>query len=525
VLGATAALLSVTGAQGRVSSAASPAVPANESSLVAGISGDGRYVVFVSWAANLVPGDTNEAPDVFVSDRRTGRIERVSVPAEGTQAGVRDAAISADGRFVAFLAADTNGTSELFVRDRAAATTQRVSVGAGGEQPSGDISLGSLSADGRYITFSSEATNFVRGDTNEVRDTFVRDLVAGTTERVSVDSAGAQANADSGSGRISADGRFVAFGSRASNLAPGDTDDQRDVFVRDRVAATTDRVPVIVGGAEIDREVSLTSISADARYLAVGVDDDAFAIGGVVYVLDRLAQTTELVSVNNSGRRVAEWSGYAVLSADGRLVAFDTGKFVSGEWEGLEFGDVFLRDRLAKTTERISVSRTGERANAGSIVGGITANGRYVAFQSEASNLVAGDTNTCGDEGDRFNCTDVFVRDRGARTTTLVSVGGNFARAGRLRLQPWPARAGRPFTATMPVRSGGRPVADGGARVLCKATLAGVALQVATQAFRGATARCAWKIPTGTRGKPFDGSVVAVTASGTASARFRRIVR
>ena len=141
-----------------------------------------------------------------------------------------NASISANGRFIAFVSGapnvvpgDTNGAEDVFVRDRSAKTTERVSVGPGGVEANSGSSVGSISADGRFVTFSSDASNLVSGDTNGEQDTFVRDRVARTTERVSVASNGAEANADSGSGKISGNGRFVAFGSNASNLVAGDT--------------------------------------------------------------------------------------------------------------------------------------------------------------------------------------------------------------------------------------------------------------------------------------------------------------
>jgi len=528
LVGATAVVVlaaALPGAQARVN--AGPfalAVPANEGSLVAGISADGRYVLFASFASNLVAGDTNNVWDVFVRDRVAKTTERVSVSNGGAQANGLDGTISANGRFIAFLsdaanvvAGDTNKTSDVFVRDRVAKTTQRVSVSTGGAQANGESFLGSISGNGRFVSFSSGASNLVPGDTNNARDTFVRDRAAGTTERVSVNSGGAQANGESGSGRISGDGRFVAFGSRASNLVAGDTNDTRDVFVRDRAAGTTEQVSV--SGAAAGSEINLTSISADGRYLAVEVPDSAFVIGGLVYVLDRVAKTSELVSVNSSGGRIAEWSGHGGLSADGRFVVLDTGAFVRGESEGLEFGDVFVRDRVTKTTERISVNDNGKGGNAGSISGVISADGRYVPFQSNASNLVAGDTNVCGDEGDHFNCSDVFVRNRVAGTTTLVSVGRTQAPPmQRLLLHPWPARSGRALTATA-------LVSVVSARVTCTATLAGRKLQASEHSYRDYTARCVWKVPKNARGKQLKGSLTVTTPSGTAAKRFTGTVR
>src|SRR5213076_3051692 len=183
--------------------------------------------------------------------------ERVSVASGGTEGNGASlsSALSADGRFVAFVsaatdlvAADTNGASDVFVRDRLTGTTERVSVASGGTQ-SNAASLGSaLSADGRLVAFQSDATNLVVGDTNGATDVFVRDRQTGMTARVSVASDGTQANNVSSYPALSADGRFVAFQSDATNLVVGDTNGKTDVFVHDRQTGTTERVSVASGG-------------------------------------------------------------------------------------------------------------------------------------------------------------------------------------------------------------------------------------------------------------------------------------
>src|SRR6266550_2391417 len=173
----------------------------------------------------------------------SGATFRVSVSTGGVQGNGRSfaPAISADGRFVAFssaasslVAGDTNGVDDVFVRDRQAGTTTRVSLAPGGAEANGGSYSPSISADGRYVAFLSDATNLVAGDTNSVRDVFVFDRQTGTTTRASVSSAGVQADVDSVTPVLSGNGRFVAFDSGADNLAFGDTNDTFDVFVKDR---------------------------------------------------------------------------------------------------------------------------------------------------------------------------------------------------------------------------------------------------------------------------------------------------
>jgi len=188
-----------------------------------------------------------------VRDRMLQVTRRVSVGPAGQQANAdsRDPAISAGGRFVAFysdasnlVAGDTNGTGDVFVRDRRAQLTRRVSVGPGGQQANGLSDDVAISAGGRFVAFQSGASNLVAGDTNGTGDVFVRDRVAQVTRRVSVGPGGRQGNSSSSSPAISADGRFVAFLSRASNLVAGDTNNAWDVFVRDRMLQVTRRVSV-----------------------------------------------------------------------------------------------------------------------------------------------------------------------------------------------------------------------------------------------------------------------------------------
>jgi Tol biopolymer transport system component len=240
-------------------SVATSGAEGNSGSFSSSISSSGRYMAFDSTASNLVAGDTNGESDVFLRDKVPGTTVRVSVATDGTQGNSYSyaPALSASGQFVAFdsnasnlVAGDTNGVSDVFLRDTVAGTTIRVSVATEGTQSSSDSYCSSISADGRYVTFFSDASNLVTGDMNGVRDVFVRDTVAGTTKRVSVASDGTEGNGSSNYSTISADGRYVAFDSNASNLVAGDSNGCADIFVRDLVAGTTKRVSVSTGGGQ-----------------------------------------------------------------------------------------------------------------------------------------------------------------------------------------------------------------------------------------------------------------------------------
>ncbi len=371
------------------------------------ISAGGRFVAFSSAASNLVPGDTNAAGDVFVRDRLAGVTRRVSVASSGQQAdGPSSApAISADGRFVAFASAaanlvpgDTNGSTDVFVRDRLAGKTRRVSVASSGQQANGPSSAPAISADGRFVAFTSDASNLVLRDTNDSSDVFVRDLLAGVTRRVSLTTQGRQGDSASYSPSISGDGRYVAFQTDSYNLQQGLADESA-VVVRDRLAGVT-LEPMRNNDDAMFGESP--AVSADGRYVAyVGFLGPECCPSPQMFVWNRMTRRTQPLSAEISGDSSNATFGPPAISADGRYVAFSSDSNVvkrdtNGAW------DVFVRDRLTRVTRRVSIASNGQQANADSLGAAITADGSSVAFASDATNLVRGDTN---------NSSDVFVRD------------------------------------------------------------------------------------------------------------------
>jgi Tol biopolymer transport system component len=241
------------------------------------ISGNGRYVVFETSAGNLVPGDTNGTLDIFERDRWTGTTRRISVRGRGTQADGSsvEAEITPDGRYATFTSeatnlvpGDSNGTWDVFVRDRRTARTTRVSESSRGEQANWPSEYPSISANGRYVTFSSVASNLVPGDANDTNDIFLHDRRTGSTTLESRSSTGEQGNYGHTyppNPTTSTNGRYITFASAATNLVPGDTNDTSDVFVRDRLRGSTARVSVTDAGAQLDTDSGSPSITADGR--------------------------------------------------------------------------------------------------------------------------------------------------------------------------------------------------------------------------------------------------------------------
>jgi len=331
----------------------------NGGSLYPSISANGRFVAFYSYASNLVPGDGNGTSDIFVHNRKKGLTTRVSVNSAGFEGSGFSGrpSISANGRFVAFdsyasnlVPGDGNEEPDVFVHDRKKGRTTRVSVDSAGFEGNGGSLHPSISSNGRYVAFRSYASNLVPGDGNGMTDVFVHDRKKGLTTRVSVDSAGFEGNGQSYDPSISANGRFVAFFSYASNLVPGDGNGQPDVFVHDRKKGLTTRLSVNSAGVEGNGQSYGPSISANGRYVA--------------------------------------FRSYASNLVPG---------------DGNEEPDVFVHDRKKGLTTRVSVDSAGFEGNGQSYDPSISANGRYVAFRSYASNLVPEDGN---------GQPDVFVHDR-----------------------------------------------------------------------------------------------------------------
>jgi Tol biopolymer transport system component len=408
--------------------------PSAASSFYSSVSGDGLCVAFESFSWNLVANDTNGGADVFVRDRANGATVRVSVATGGGQASgtSRYPSLSADGRFVAFqsdapdlVVGDSNGLIDVFVHDRLLGTTERVSVSSAGNQAGAACFLPSISGDGRYVSFESFAGNLVPFDSNAKSDIFVRDRLTSTTVRASVISAGGEANNSSHNAVISADGRCVAFESHATNLVGGDTNGSVDVFLRDLQAGTTERVSLTAAGTQANLAGLQPRISGDGRCVSFMSGASNLVAGDTngwsdVFVRDRQSGTTECVSVSAGGAFGDFHSYESAISGDGRIVAFWSFATNLVPLQSGFFGRVFVHDRQTGTIALASAATDGTPASGGSSNPSLSGDGRYVSFFSEAADLVAGDVNATE---------DVFLHDRGAGPFSIVC-GGDGAGAG-----------------------------------------------------------------------------------------------
>jgi len=427
---------------------------ANAGSYNSSISADGRYVAFASDAYNLVAGDTNGYTDVFVYDRQRGQIERISVDSSGMQGdGVsNNPSISADGRYVAFesyasnLVTDGLSIGNVYVHDRQTGITECASVDITGKPASGGASHPSISANGRYVAFRSNTDNLVPGDSNDTVDIFVYNREIGLTERVSVDSGGTQANDDSAYPSISADGRYVAFETNATNLTDDSDGGDLDVFVYDRHTDVIECVSLDSTGAQGNDNSLSPSISADGRYVVFEsyasnlVADDTNGEGDI-FVHDRQTGLTERMSVDSIGTQGNDDSQHPSISADGRYVAFQSLASNLVTVDANAERDIFVHDRQTGKTECLSIDSAGMTAGGYSMLPSISPDGRHVAFQSSASNLTADDT---------YSGVDVFVA-----TPTFVDPGPY-----HIQLGPDETLAGMDFGNYRPVSIYGRKFHD-----------------------------------------------------------------
>lgn len=392
---------------------------------------NGRYIIFQSYANNLVPNDTNNAPDIFVYDRETVNVERVSLTASGAEAAAGSCCsdISGDGRYVVFASDSTdmddsagqNTWSDIFLRDRQTGTLTQITHAFDGAAANENSSSPSISADGQHIVFYSKADNLVANDTNNASDVFVYDVATQTIHLISAAVSGGSSNGGSYTpynDSISDDGRFVVFYSLASNLVTNDTNLAHDVFLRDRDAdadgildetgpgeVSTQLVSVTPDGAAGDGNSNVPFITGNGRFILFASVASDLAPGGDsnpdydLFLRDMTSGVTEIVSLMPDGSQGDGRSSYGVVSEDGRFVIILSAAELTGLEPDLAY-DIFLRDRQTGGTTLLSLNNGDGKLGSG--YPDISADGLMAVFQSSDRNLVPNDTN---------NVTDLFLSD------------------------------------------------------------------------------------------------------------------
>lgn len=367
------------------------------------VSKDGRYVVFESTATNLISGDTNGKKDIFVRDNSSGTTTRVSVSSGGTQA-TNDStkpSISSDGRYVVFnseasnlIASDINGSKrDVFLHDMNTGTTEVVSLSIYGSQTGNAVTdyRPDVSRGGRYVVFTSGDSGLVASDTNASQDIFVRDRKLNTTTRLSVSTAGTQGNADSVDPTISCDGAYITFNSGASNLSASDTNGVVDVFLVNRVGGHATYNLTEVGNYTSNE----SSISCDGSAVTFYSASNNLVAGDTnnftdVFRYDVASDTTQLASISTGGSQGDSTSWRSSISANGNCIVFESN---AQNFDGSTASvyDVYLRNITAGTTELIS-RRPSQYSTGQSILPTISDDGKYATYSS-SDQMVGVDTN------------------------------------------------------------------------------------------------------------------------------------
>ncbi|HSH03023.1 MAG TPA: hypothetical protein VLL52_10935 [Anaerolineae bacterium] len=355
-----------------------------------------------------------------------GTTTRVNLGSQGEQSNHHSmqAVISSNGRFVAFathatnLAPDNNTYSDIYLRDITLGLTQRITLAPDGSESNGRSLDPTISANGRYIAFTSYATNLVPDDTNLSRDIFLHDRQTGLTELVSLTHTGQQSNNISMKPSLSSDGRYIVFVSEATNLVPNDNNNNQDIFIRDRLQQTTKRISHNDDGVEGNSNSYNPVISANGRYIIYAssshnlVPNDTNGVNDI-FRHDLATNTTILISQNEQGIIGNGHSQYPDISADGRYITYYSQATNLVPNDNNQAFDIFWHDTVTNQTVRASRDSNGREANDSSFYQALSGNGRYITFMSYATNLVPTDTN---------NGTDIFLFDTHNQQIKLLSI-------------------------------------------------------------------------------------------------------
>jgi TolB protein len=371
----------------------------------ASLSGSARIVAFTSEATNLLPADTDSVRDVIVANLRRGTALLASVSTTG-QKGNKDCddpSLDRRGQHVAFSSAatnlvdgDWNASQDVFLRDLKRQTTVRVSVASDGTESNGRSGQPAISGAGTLVAFASVASNLVPGDANGFSDVFVRDLRSGETRCISLTPQGATASGNSTAPAISASGRYVAFISGAADLGP-EVAPGVQAYVADLKTGAIQLATAGLDGALPDFDCEDVTISANGRRVAFTSAATNLAtadahLGSDVFVRDLKKHATRLVSQGLEGAPADAGSRHAIISRNGKWLAFtsDASNLVLGDTNACT--DVFRWGGKAGAIDRASISSQGEEGNGNSDRPGIQRNGRYISFSTRATNLFAGAT-------------------------------------------------------------------------------------------------------------------------------------
>jgi Tol biopolymer transport system component len=385
---------------------------ANHANLYPSVSADGRYLVYQSRATNLVANDTNNADDIFIYDRSSGQVSLLSVTPGGTQANGSSTfpAISADGRFVVFVSkasnlvtSDANGRADTFVLDRNTGAIRMISTASDSSQRNSDSGAGRVSADGRYVAFQTFAA-FDPQDTNGVSDVYLKDTLLGTTTWISK---GINANPATHGGAllpaISGNGNVITWEANGTGHVAADTNGFNDIVVEDLTSGERRRVSVDSIGRQSNGNSERPALSYDGRKIvftsAAGnlVDSDT-SFRKDVFMYNWNDRSVSRISVSETGAQISPYDSIAthgsVMSADGRYVVFEamSNGVVAGDTNN--FSDVFVRDTVDSTTTRVSLASNGDQPDHSVYAGVINSDGRFIGFASWASNLTAQPINT-----------------------------------------------------------------------------------------------------------------------------------
>lgn len=370
-------------------------------------SGDGRFIVFSSGSINLA-GDRNSHSDVFIKDLQTSELRIVSVTKSAVQGNSesKDASISANGRYVVFYSNATNlvpedrngSTGDIFIKDLQTGDLRLVSVSSDGVQSANEATGASISDDGRFVTYQGRSGNRTVGDMPGLIDVFVKDMQTGELRVLSMTSGGELANGRSSLPSISGNGRFVTFESTASNLVAVTSGNARSIFVKDLNTGSIRLASSSVDGVSGNYSSTLPSISTDGRYVTFSseannlVADDT-DVDADVFVKDMETGTVALVSGNSpsaqtSQRLVGAVSLASSISGDGRYIVFESwaDDLVAGDDNNAV--DVFVKDMQTGLIRAVSMSVFGVQGNSSSLRPSISADGKFISFNSDSSNLV-----------------------------------------------------------------------------------------------------------------------------------------